>query len=260
MKNTLLIAAAALAAGVISSQAGVYSQNIVGYVNVTAPAGFVSINTPLANPGANNATNIFDTTSGNNDGSTLLLWTGTKYQTYVFASSSPTGFKNAAGNANVASPDLSPGQGYFFNNQNDPVIAGGVISNLTYVGQVEVDLPGSSTNVVGISTNFITGAGNLVYIASKFPIGGGVSTVLGLTNDAAGDMDGSYILVPNIVSGAIRGYVVSVYASTTSPGGSSTGFKNAAGTANVPEPVISVGEGFLISNQSGNDYVWYQSL
>ena len=37
MKKTLLIAAAALAASVISSQAQVYSQNIVGYANVATP-------------------------------------------------------------------------------------------------------------------------------------------------------------------------------------------------------------------------------
>jgi len=37
--KTLLIAAAALAVGVISSEAQVYSQNVVGYVNQTIPAG-----------------------------------------------------------------------------------------------------------------------------------------------------------------------------------------------------------------------------
>jgi hypothetical protein len=37
--KTLLIAAAALVAGVITSEAQVYSANIVGYVNVTLPAG-----------------------------------------------------------------------------------------------------------------------------------------------------------------------------------------------------------------------------
>lgn len=255
MRKTLLMAAAALAAGVISSQAGVYSANIVGYVNITAPAGFVSINTPLQASGGNNATNLFDCTSGNNDGSSLVLWSVTHYVSYVFNSGSPTGFKNAAGTANVAAPDLSPGIGYFFNNQNDPVLGGGVISNLTYVGTVESDLAGASTNVVGVTTNIISGSQALVYISSKFPIGGGVTSVLGITNDAAGDMDGSVVLIPNIVNGAIKGYNQSVFNS-----GSPTGFKNAAGTANVPEPVIPVGGGFLFSNQSGNDYLWYQSL
>ena len=39
MRKTLLIAAAALASSVISSQAGVYSQNIVGYANIVTPNG-----------------------------------------------------------------------------------------------------------------------------------------------------------------------------------------------------------------------------
>jgi hypothetical protein len=33
-----------------------------------------------------------------------------------------------------------------------------------------------------------------------------------------------------------------------------------ANTANVPEPTIPVGGGFLISNQSGADYLWIQTL
>ena len=36
--KTLLIAAAALAAGILSSSAQTYSQNIVGYVNQVLPA------------------------------------------------------------------------------------------------------------------------------------------------------------------------------------------------------------------------------
>src|SRR5438445_9265669 len=77
MKKTLLIAAAALAASVISSQAQVYSQNIVGYVNAPAPAGYSGLANPLAN-GNNSATNFFDTISGNSDGNIILTWTGTK--------------------------------------------------------------------------------------------------------------------------------------------------------------------------------------
>ncbi len=43
MKKTLLIAAAALVAGVISSEAQVYSANIVGYVNVVMPANSIGL-------------------------------------------------------------------------------------------------------------------------------------------------------------------------------------------------------------------------
>ena len=41
--KTLLIAAAALAVGITSSEAQVYSQNVVGYVNMTVPAGHYQI-------------------------------------------------------------------------------------------------------------------------------------------------------------------------------------------------------------------------
>ena len=232
MRKTLLIAAAALAASVISSQAQVYSQNIVGYVNTPTPAGYVSINNPLDNGGGNSATNLFDVTSGANDGSVLLLWSGTKFVSYVFASGSPTYFTDGSGTHNLAAPTLSPGQGFYFNNLNDPIVGGGSISNITFVGTVHVDAAATGTQTVGSTTNIISGTAQYVYLSSKLPIAGGVSSVLGITNDAAGDMDGSVVLVPNVVSGVVRGYVQSVFSSS-----STTGFKNPAGTAQVPKPV-----------------------
>ena len=61
MKKTLLMAAAALAAGIITSQAQpVYSQNIVGYVNQTFVSGYVNVANPLDNGGGNSLTNIID--------------------------------------------------------------------------------------------------------------------------------------------------------------------------------------------------------
>src|ERR1700744_2623354 len=46
--KTLLIAAAALAAGVISSEAQVYSQNIVGYINLPLSPGYTLIGNQLS--------------------------------------------------------------------------------------------------------------------------------------------------------------------------------------------------------------------
>lgn len=58
MNKTLLIAAAALAAGVISSQAQVYSQNVVGYVNQPIVAGgYQIVGNQLVNGSDANATN-----------------------------------------------------------------------------------------------------------------------------------------------------------------------------------------------------------
>src|SRR5580692_11046853 len=93
--TTLLIAAAALAAGIISSQAQVYSQNIVGYVNTPLPTGFVNLANPLDGSNANNAiTNIIPVFSGAYDGSLLQVWTGTQYTTYTIDSSFSTGIAN----------------------------------------------------------------------------------------------------------------------------------------------------------------------
>jgi hypothetical protein len=255
MKKTLLIAAAALAAGVISSQAQVYSQNIVGYVNQAAPAGFIAANNPLNNSAGNNATNLFDCTSGNNDGSTLLLWSGTHYVTYLFQSSGATLFRDGSNQHDLPAPTLNPGQGFYFNNQNDPVLGGGVISNLTFVGSVAVDAPPTGTQTVGTTSNVISGSLAYVFISSRLPVGGGVTSVLGITNDINGDLDGSVVLQPNIINGAVKGFVTTLFNSA-----SPTGFRNANNTATAPEPVIPVGGSFLFQNQSGADYLWIQSL
>src|ERR1035437_3613111 len=113
MKKTLLIAAAALAAGIITSQAQpVYSQNIVGYVNVPAAVGFTAMDNPLNNNGNNSATNLFNATSGANDGSIILQWAGTHYTQVVFDSSKVTGFTDVAtGSQTLPPPILAPGTG-----------------------------------------------------------------------------------------------------------------------------------------------------
>jgi hypothetical protein len=61
MRKTLLIAAATLAAGVIAAQAdAVYSQNIVGYYNVTVPVnGFALVGHQLDLDGTNGISSIF---------------------------------------------------------------------------------------------------------------------------------------------------------------------------------------------------------
>src|ERR1035437_7936553 len=109
MKKTLLMAAAALAAGIITSQAQpVYSQNIVGYINVPAQVGYTTMDNPLSKNGNNSATNLFDTTSGANDGSIILQWAGTKYSQTAFDSSKATGFSDAITQAVLPAPVLAP--------------------------------------------------------------------------------------------------------------------------------------------------------
>lgn len=149
--KTLLIAAAALAAGVISSQAQVYSQNIVGYANVFVQGG-VNKYTLLANPfddgNGNQLTNLLTALPA---GSQVLKWNGTTY----------TPYNNTLGA--WANTDLPPGMGFFVRNGNG--VANRPDTNITFVGSVTVPSGGSVTNAIPVGYtlwgNPIPYAGNL---------------------------------------------------------------------------------------------------
>jgi hypothetical protein len=72
---------------------------------------------------------------------------------------------------------------------------------------------------------------------------------------ANGSLDGAAIYIPNIYGGAVHGFI-----QMTIDSGWSTGFGNAADTAQVAEPVIPVGSGFFIDNTTGGPVQWIQSL
>jgi len=95
--KTLLIAAAALAVGVISSQAQVYSQNVVGYINQTIagnsffPAGNVMINGSDSSQTNGSINTCYSgLVSSPNDppysstNSQLYVWNGAGYVTYYY--------------------------------------------------------------------------------------------------------------------------------------------------------------------------------
>jgi hypothetical protein len=98
--KTILIAAAALAAGVISSQAQVYSQNIVGYVNVPLATGYTLVANPLDDGNGNQLTNLVSTLANK---SQIVTWNGTSYNGAVVKAGGVWG-----GNA-----VLAPGTGFF---------------------------------------------------------------------------------------------------------------------------------------------------
>lgn len=142
--KTLLIAAAALAAGLASSQAQtVYSANIVGYVNVTFPAGqFTLISNPLDN-GTNTANDLLAALPNK---STIQLWNGTGFDTYGKTSSGFT----------PTNPSIAVGSGFFVNSS-------ALVTN-TFVGNVVPASGGSSTNVIP--------QGTFVLVGSILPVGG----------------------------------------------------------------------------------------
>jgi hypothetical protein len=149
--KTLAIAAATLAVGAITSQAQVYSQNIVGYVNVTLVPGYNLIANPLDDGNGNNLTNVLASAYLANK-STVQTWAGTIYN---------TAFTKIAGTNTTwgATTTLVPGEGFFLKNS-------GVTTTNTFSGA----LPTSGSLV----TNTLNPGYNLV--SSIIPYGGDLTT------------------------------------------------------------------------------------
>jgi hypothetical protein len=141
--KTLLIAAAALVAATVSSQAQVYSANIVGYANVTFPANTLVLAATPLDDGTNTANDLLASLPNK---SSLETWNGSGFTVIAKTSS---GF---AGN-----PYLPPGTGYFVKSVS-------AYTN-TYVGNV-VPAPGGNS-----STNILP-ANALVLVGSILPVSG----------------------------------------------------------------------------------------
>lgn len=157
--KTLLIAAAALAVGLVTSQAqNVYSQNVVGYVNVPLIGGgaYNLIANPLNNAN-NNLTNLFPTAG---DGDTILRWDAAATDFNPTFPAYSTFF-----NAWSANFLLKPGEGFFYVNS-------GSNRTNTFVGEV----------IQGSYTNSLLGSGAYNSIASSVPIGGSfTNAIVGIT-------------------------------------------------------------------------------
>jgi hypothetical protein len=133
--KTLLIAAAALAAGLVSSQAQtVYSANVVGYANVVLAGngGYTLVANPLDDGNGNQLTNILSSSLPTK--SQVLTWNGTSYNTAIT--------KGAGGWASSIS--LPPGTGFFVKNG----IAGSAPVTNTFVGSVVANAGSSVTNAL----------------------------------------------------------------------------------------------------------------
>jgi hypothetical protein len=215
--KTLLIAAAALVAGVISSEAQtVYSVNVVGYVNVPLVEGFNLVSTPLDSDGTgtnNTVIGLFTNTLPVN--SSVFVYNGAGYDIATYAANKAHTATNW-----TANPSINPGKGYWVS-----IPAGaysGASSNFISVGTV---LQGSLTNAN------IPGPGYTI-VSSQVPITGAVQTNL------------NYIPTVNdsvfIYNGA--GYDIYTYAA------------NKAHTAtnwSPSQPSITVGQGFWLNSQTG---------
>jgi hypothetical protein len=215
--KTLLIAAAALVAGVVSSEAQtVYSVNVVGYVNVPLIEGFNLVANPLDADGTGTNNTIISVFTNNLPvGTVIYEWTGVTYNQSSYAANKAHTATNWTANL-----PLNPGQGIWV---AIPVGAyGGGSSNVTTTGTV---LQGN------LSNPNIAGPGFTI-LSSQVPISGALTTNLNYI-PSVGDVVYTY-------SGG--SYVQSSYAA------------NKAHTATnwVPnEPSFTVGQGFWLNSSSG---------
>jgi hypothetical protein len=153
--KTLLIAVAALAAGVLTSSAQTYSQNVVGYVNVVYKG--ANAYTLVANPLDDGNGNIMTNIVGNLPaGSTVTTWAGTGFNAPIQ--------KTAGGWPATAGISLPPGVAFFVKNGKASPASPDFTN--TFVGSVVVPVHASVTNVLALGYNLagsqIPYAGDLI--------------------------------------------------------------------------------------------------
>jgi uncharacterized protein YheU (UPF0270 family) len=222
----LLIAAAALAAGVVSSQAQVYSQNIVGYVNQTyTPGAYVQVATPLLNSDATNG--VEDLFPGIQSGDAVLTWSGVSFLTYTFLAPGQWLFPDGA--TIGTGPNLPVGTGFFYQDNQ-----GGNETN-TFVGTVVL------SNSVAVA--FTPGAYKLV--GSTPPIG---TASLEDTNLNLPLQSGDAVLTWSGVS--YLTYTFLAPGQWLYPDGATIGVS----------PGLTVGQGFFYQNNQGANENWSQNL
>ena len=270
--KTLLIASAALAVGILTSSAQTYSQNIVGYVTTTIPYngnaanshGWANVCNPLDLAAGNSLTNLFSNPAPGGPGTGPLdfdlvyIWNGSGYTEYTIDSDYASGLGDNNDNDTVpVAPTINPGTLVFILNNGGNV---SVPTTNVLAGTVHVDAAPTGAQTVGTTTTVLHLGLN--YVASKFPIGGGLNSVLQLEVGATGgtgQLDFSYVYVPYIVNGAFSGYTVytvdSDYAS---------GYGDNNDNEVLVEPTVPVGVGIIVDYTDGNStgystYNWVQT-
>jgi hypothetical protein len=225
-QTLLLAAAAALAAGILTSQAQpVYSANVVGYVNLPLTSGALSLVAPALDLDGTGTNNTISTVFPNPAiGDTVFAFNGSGYDTLVYTTISlgghpPVTVTNWALGVTVSSNyPINPGQSIFY--------LPSINETNTVVGTV---LQG--TNLVNAK---FPAAGNIQLLSSEVPISGGLTSVLGY-NPTIGDTVYIY------TNGAYNTYQ---YTTVSLGGHPPVTVTNWALGVTISEPVINVGQGF----------------
>jgi hypothetical protein len=218
--KTLLIAAAALAATVISSQAQVYS-GIVGYASVSAqPGQYIFVANPMTT-GNDVISNVLQNLPG---ATTAEIWNGAGFDVLTY---SALAHAWKLGTLATNTYPLPPGTGFFL--QNTTV----AITN-TFVGTVLAANGGSVTNSLGTAVNAI---GSLLPISDT------------VTNTATFDLQVGGASTLQQWSVANQHFAVFTYSALAHT------WKQGTATTN---PVIGVAEGFFLQPSAATN--WVQTL
>ena len=265
--KTLLIAAAALAVGVISSQAQVYSQNVVGYVNQTVPANsYQIVGNQMVNGSGVAATNgdinVCLTTgliSSPNDppssssNSVIYVWSGSGYQQFFYFNQADAttweGFASQAGwydlAGNMANVQLVANQAAFIQNHSSSPMT------ITTVGNV---LQGTNLTTINAGYNLVC----LSVPVSTNP----VATTFGLPGNMTSSPLDPPTLAKNDTLYAWNGSGYAQYfffnqadASTWEGFSSPAGFYDLAGNAMPPSAYPTVNQGFFLYH-TGPSITW----
>jgi len=218
--KTLLIAAAALAVGVISSQAQVYSQNIVGYANVTIPAGYTLLTMPVSPNSSNNIEAVLPSLTS---ADVVLVWNGGGYNVDYF--NGPGDWYNGNDFTPIPQPSLPPGAGFFYQNNT------GQTKTNTFVGNVQL-------------TNTVTLPAGYTLVGSTAPVGGSIES----TNFNIHFTSADTVLIWNG-----GGYNVDYF---NGPGD----WYNGNDFTPIAVPTLNVGQGFFYQNNTGQTTNWVQNV
>jgi hypothetical protein len=220
MRTKILItAAAAMVAGLVSSNAQVYSANVVGYANVVLAGNgaYTLVANPFDDGNGNQITNILSSSLPN--ASQVLTWDPvTQFTTYQ---------KGGTAHVWLTNTNLPPGVGFFVRNGN--VGSGSPPVTNTFVGTVIANVGASVTNQVALGYTLQ---------GSPIPYAGNVA----ITGQAGGDTNMNF--GASVGNGAqILTWDPVLQYTTVQKGGTAHLW---LGTA-----TISVGQGFFINNKNG---------
>ncbi|MGA2243152.1 MAG: hypothetical protein ABSH11_14095 [Verrucomicrobiota bacterium] len=251
--KTLLIASAALAAGILACSAQTYSQNVVGYANIQTLTGGnqYMLACPFAIGSSNGANEIFGLNLPS--GSQIQTWDSgsSTFSTVIFDTSDPQGLGSDApvwytdNDWDAATiPTLPPGQGFF-------LTPNGPVTN-TFAGAVAVAV-GTSNQMV------LPTGGNSYMVGSVVPYAGDVTNGTASTGgpNLNGLPSGSQIQTWNSGSSA---YTTIIY-DTSDPQGLGTDapvWYQDNDWDGAPCPSVTVGQAFFIIPNA--PYTWTTGL